>query len=188
MDFWSALIGSLLTLAGVVINALMTRSSEKMKLQHAEREMMFQDRKMACKKVITAMYQALKTVRKHQSYDEAWRPIDKRHWEELEGTMSTEALFIGTEGQKGVDLFLKIMADTVAWEWRHDSPLDRNEDRILRDSYEQMCFLYSEIKGHFQSHLEGSRTLSLLFHLNLVETCRFLCASRFDGKNSLAKT
>ncbi|OGP74560.1 MAG: hypothetical protein A2Y80_01755 [Deltaproteobacteria bacterium RBG_13_58_19] len=185
MDAWSTIIGGAIALAGAFGTAYMNRKSEekkqKLQFEHSKLQMVFDDRKASCRKIIDEIYKAVKMVRLYQPYDNAWEPIKKEYFESTSEALTKEFIFVDEKAEQALKLFLNIMSDTVLWDWETDPSFSHpDKDRMIRRAYEELEYLSEHITGFLRSQIYLTNEEPLIqSKVALLKICRFVCDERF---------
>ncbi|MBP7527190.1 MAG: hypothetical protein KA801_04660 [Syntrophorhabdaceae bacterium] len=145
-------------------------------LEQKQMSVIFESQKSSFTNVIKAMHAAIKAL--EQPWDDNWEPLSAKQYERFEMVIVTESLIVGAEGEWALELFSSVLAGTVMW-WPDAIP----DDRILRQSYDQLSFLFKNITEYFRVRVglpgHHSRPLD---EINLLGACLLLNEYYRDDK------
>jgi hypothetical protein len=126
-----------------------------------------ENQKNSFQKVIKALHKALKLL--EQPYDEEWKPINTKYYDELKEIVVEESLFLGNEGEYSLNIFLKFFSRTLFF--IEDEIYERPSDGMLRNLYEHLCYIAERICEYFRKRIGLSEESNPLWEVNLLAAC-----------------
>lgn len=107
-------------------------------------------------------------------YDAEWQPLSDKPYDALNEEIIEESLFLGTEGEKALKIYLKVLGRAVYF------PEDpRPDDKTLRNIYEFLNFMSERIREYFRKRIGLSSEADPLLDVNLIGACLLINESRF---------
>jgi len=190
MDAWStiavAFITGVIGLAGPLLSTHLKNKSEekkqKLQLEHSRLQMVFDEQKASCRKIIDEMYKAVKIVRFNQPSEDPWNPIPEDNFEATKEALTKEFPFIDYKAKKALDLFLEIMKETVLWDWEIDAAgrLCVDKHSIIIHAYDELEYISDHITNFLQYYIYPINDEPLIqLKVALLKACRFISDDRF---------
>jgi len=142
-------------------------------LEHAKQSIVYENQRDSFRSLIQGMYKAIEDLR--QPFDELWTSIRDKYYGEFRQLVAEEALFIGSEGKRALDIFRGIYASTISWD-----PMEDLQDEGLRRAYEQMCFISERIGEHFRNRIGLPGEKDPLLDVFILDACIIL--NRYNFK------
>jgi len=136
-------------------------------LEHAKQSIVYENQRDSFRGLIQGMYKAVEDLR--QPFDEPWTSICDKYYSEFRQLVAEEALFIGSEGKRALDIFCGIYASTISWD-----PVEDLQDEELRRAYEQMCFMSERIGEHFRNRIGLPGEKDPLLDVFILDACIIL--------------
>ncbi|MBW1795902.1 MAG: hypothetical protein JRJ38_16015 [Deltaproteobacteria bacterium] len=140
-----------------------------------------ENQKNSFQRVIKALNKSIKAL--EQPYDEGWQPINDRQYDELQRVIIEESLFLGSEGERALDIFMKFFGRSTCFP---EEPLP--SDKMLRNIYEHMGFIAERIREYFRKRIGLSDEPDPLWDVNLLSACLLINDYHFREADFPTKT
>ena len=101
-----------------------------------------------------------------QEYDEEWRPLDQNDYDSLKEVIIEESLFLGSEGEKALNVYLNFLGQAVYFLGE-----PRPDDRTLRNIYQFLDFISDRIREYFRKRIGLSSEGNPLLDIYLIAAC-----------------
>jgi len=148
-------------------------TKHELKLEYAKQSIVYENQRDSFRGLIQGMYKAIEDLR--QPFDEPWTSIRDKYYGEFRQLVTEEALFIGSEGKRALDIFCGIYASTISWD-----PVEDLQDEELRRAYEQMCLISERIGEHFRSRIGLPGEKDPLLDVFILDACIILNGDEFE--------
>lgn len=149
-------------------------TKHELKLEHAKLSIVYENQRDSFKSLIQGMYEAIEDLK--QPFDEAWTSITGKYFDKFCQLVAKETLFIGSEGERALDMFRRIYGSTIAYD-----PQEDLQDEELRRAYEQLCFISERIREYFRSRIGLPEERDPLRDVFILDSCLILNRYHFTA-------
>ena len=142
-------------------------TKHELKLEQAKLSIVYENQRDSFKTLIQTMYEAIEDLK--QPFDDEWTSIPHKYHDKFCQVVANEALFIGSEGERALDIFSRIYSLTIAYDPEEDL---QNEE--LRRAYEQLCFISERIREYFRNRIGLQEEKDPLRDVFILDSCIIL--------------
>lgn len=147
-------------------------TKHELKLEHAKLSIVYENQRDSFNSLIKGMHDAIEDLK--QPFDEAWSSINNRYYNEFCHLIAKESLFIDSEGERALNIFLRIYTSTISWD-----PEEDLQDEELRRAYEQLCFVSERIRKYFRHCIGVPEDKDPLLDAFILDACIILNRHHF---------
>ena len=122
------------------------------------------NQKHSFQRLIKSLQKSIKSL--EQEYDEDWHPINGKHYDELNQVAIEESLFLGSEGERALGIYLKFFGRSISF-----PDASYQSDKMLRNIYEHLIFISERIREYFRKRIGLSDEQNPLFDVSLIAAC-----------------